>query len=164
MSQATTQNADNSEEVILRTNDRGVYKIEHRQNGSISRVNVGALSLIAAGEDYEDVFDESFGVCYKNGVKWDNGIENVELRHVSEWLHHEDIDRTGPRPKAQTYTREELLDWIDTYVEVFGVVPIESEFKTNGFPGPSASPYKREFGTFVKAVRAAGYTPRGDKR
>ena len=60
------------------------------------------------------------------------------------------------------YTDEELLGWIDAYVEEFGVPPLGNDLA--GWPGPSAYFYRKRFGSVREATRAAGYEPRGGDR
>jgi hypothetical protein len=81
---------------------------------------------------------------------------------VVYWMEKHDIDRrdnqSGMPPQ---YTDEELLDWIDSFVEVFGVVPTSGDI--NAAPGPSIQPYRRTFGSWTEAVNQAGYEPRGNQ-
>jgi hypothetical protein len=65
---------------------------------------------------------------------------------------------TVGRPRQ--YSDEELLDWIDAFVELNDVVP--SRRDADGWPGPHGQTYIRRFGGWCEAVREAGYTPRGD--
>ncbi|MDX1744594.1 MAG: hypothetical protein R3324_01540 [Halobacteriales archaeon] len=62
--------------------------------------------------------------------------------------------------RPRKYSDEELLEWIHVWVDLYGVPPSELDF--NGGPMPSYSTYRWRFGSFPNAVRAAGYTPRGD--
>jgi hypothetical protein len=59
------------------------------------------------------------------------------------------------------YSKDELLEWIDAHVEFYGVVPTEEDII--GWPGPSRGTYNTYFGSFITAVRQAGYTPRSER-
>ena len=89
----------------------------------------------------------------------------VTDKTVHNWMKKHGIERrsrgynaTG-RPRQ--YDNEELLEWIDSFVQVFGIVPIKRDLVK--YPGPSYKIYQDRFGSFTDAVRKAGYTPRGDK-
>jgi len=56
-------------------------------------------------------------------------------------------------------TNEDLLDWIDAFVEYFGVVPTDDDLR--GWPGPSRITYQKRFGSVAQAVEEAGYERRG---
>jgi len=58
----------------------------------------------------------------------------------------------------RTYTRAELIEWIQLYVRAYGEVPKKSE--TFSWPGPKFVEYADEFGLWVNAVRHAGFEPR----
>jgi len=62
----------------------------------------------------------------------------------------------GPDPE---YTESELIEWIDAFVETFGVVPSYRDIRN--WPGPSSATYERYFESWIEAVEAAGYEPRG---
>jgi len=66
-----------------------------------------------------------------------------------------------PRSKQPKYSEEELLEWIDAFVEEFGVVPSTGDI--DACPGPSQTAYMTRFGSWTNAVEAAGYTPRGEQ-
>jgi len=83
---------------------------------------------------------------------------------VQYWLDKHDIktrDRGCNSGYNQWYSDEEMLEWIETFVKTFNVVPSAEDIR--GWPGPVLKTYERRFGTFTEAVREAGYTPRGDK-
>jgi len=71
------------------------------------------------------------------------------------------IDRRQNGWQTIEYSEDELIEWVDSFVRTFGVVPIEEDL--HGWPGPSPTPYQRCFGTFTEAVRQAGYTPRSEQ-
>ena len=58
------------------------------------------------------------------------------------------------------YTDDELLEWIESFVSFFGVVPSHNDLE--GWPGPVPQTYSRRFGSVSAAVREAGFEPRGD--
>lgn len=87
---------------------------------------------------------------------------NVEaLERVAEGDSLEDAANHAYTNRPQTYPDdEELLDWIRAFTEEFGVVPSSADVR--GWPGPSEQTYRRRWGTFTKAIRAAGLTPRSE--
>jgi hypothetical protein len=83
---------------------------------------------------------------------------------VQYWLDKHDIetrDKSFNSGYNQWYSDEEMLEWIDAFVEMFDVVPSGTDIR--GWPGPALKTYEMRFGKFTEAVREAGYTPRGDK-
>ena len=80
---------------------------------------------------------------------------------VSSWLKKHDIKVNGKRGRSRKYSNEEMLEWIESFVETFEFVPGSRHIR--GWPGPALKTYEMRFGTFTEAVREAGYTPRGDK-
>ena len=68
-----------------------------------------------------------------------------------------DIPKRKPGPK---YTDDELLEWIESFVALYGVVPTSTDL--HGWPGPTPQTYSRRFGSVAAAVREAGFEPRGD--
>ena len=87
------------------------------------------------------------------------GISDVTVVY---WMEKHGIERRenqGGMPPQ--YTDEELLDWIDSFVEVFGVVPSSEDI--NAAPGPSIQAYRRAFGSWTEGLNQAGYEPRGNQ-
>jgi hypothetical protein len=81
---------------------------------------------------------------------------------VVYWMEKHDIEtREDQGGLWQKYTDEELLNWIDSFVEVFGVVPSCKDMDAS--PGPSARCYQRRFGSWGEAVNQAGYEQRGNQ-
>jgi len=92
-------------------------------------------------------------------------VQGVQYRFGS-WAKAVEEAGFEPRPpgmcgREPVYSENEALEWIDTFVKEFGVVPRPVEIK--GWPGPSLGVYKRIFGSWTEAVRAAGYTPLGER-
>jgi len=108
--------------------------------------------LLAVAES-GDLPDANEIVYRKNDIPWDLRPANIEVLSRGEWIkRHQD---TGRDPE---YDREELLSWIEAFVAEFGLVPSISDIRTT--PGPGAAPYRRVFGSWTAALKAAGYTPR----
>jgi len=61
---------------------------------------------------------------------------------------------------GKNISKEDCLDWIDSFVEYYGVPPSSRDLRS--WPGPSGTVYRRLFGSVSTAVREAGYEPRGD--
>jgi len=124
---------------------------------------VHQLLLIADGEDPHKVYSDEYSCHHKNGVRWDNRSENLTLwtreRHSRHHANERDLGKK--HGTWQEYSDEDLLEWLDSFVEIMGVVPIEEDIY--GWPGPVGQTYRQRFGTFNNAVREAGYTPRGEK-
>lgn len=71
-------------------------------------------------------------------------------------------DNRGGDGAPQQYSDEELLEWLDSFVQAVGVVPTGHDLRD--WPGPHARTYWKRFGSVAKAVREAGYEPRGEIR
>jgi len=126
-------------------------------DGTTKTVAVHQLLAIAEGEDPSKVFsDGEYQIHHKNEIPWDNRAENIEL--VTRQEH---ADRHPERGYDRMYTDEELCEWIGAFVNEFGVVPARDDI--SGWPGPSAATYTDRFGSWTKAVKAAGYTPRSEQ-
>lgn len=80
---------------------------------------------------------------------------------VAYWARRHDINTgyQGGRPKK--YSTEEMLDWIDAFVQFYGVSPSTDDLR--GWPGPSPETYRNRFGSVRTAVQEAGYEPRGTR-
>jgi len=117
-----------------RTRQHGVV-FGHYQN------EIKIHRLLAVAEYGFETVSEAV-VDHKNGIVWDNRPGNIEVK--------------DPRQ----YTDDELIEWIDTFVQEFGFVPTASDII--GWPGPSQPTYMKRFGSFTEAIREAGYIPRGD--
>lgn len=133
----------------------GYEKCTNSYNGAEYSVRVNHLVAIANGTDPQIVFDHNHVVVPKNGVPWDNRHDNIEVVHRREIMDHA---RSHTSPK---YNVDELLMWIDSFVETFGVVPTEGDIRD--WPGPSPGPYYKLWESFTNAIRAAGYTPRSER-
>jgi len=91
-------------------------------------------------------------VYYKHWNDWDAALKAAGFDPA------EKPDRRGDH-QDRVYSDEEMLDWIHTFVELFGVAPSEGDLR--GWPGPSQTTYKKYFGGVHHAVKEAGYEPRG---
>jgi hypothetical protein len=126
-------------------------------------VYVHQLLTIADGADPHKVFSNGeYVIHHKNGVRWDNRPENVEVVTCQEHgrIHAERGD-TGCSDSQYKYTEEELSQWIDSFVRQFGFVPSKDDIK--GWPGPSSMAYVYRYGSWKNAIRAVGYTPRSEQ-
>lgn len=141
----TRDGGNEYDHVPLYYKSSGEYIWQHEYDHERAQIGVHRLVAIADGADPYDVFaDAGKVVKHTNGINWDNRPENIEVASYGSW---------------NKYTDKELLEWIEVFVREFGVAPTGNDI--SGWPGPSAYCYRQRFGTFTKAVEAAGYEPRG---
>lgn len=66
---------------------RGGYEAFRSQwGGEYKTVRVHQLLAIAGGENPKEVFDSKMVVHHKNGIKWDNRRENLEVMTISDHM------------------------------------------------------------------------------
>jgi len=118
------------------------------------------LLAIADGADPDRVFDDGHNIHHINRIPWDNRTENLEVLTKSEHakIHYED-NLQGEQEIE--YTDDELLDWIEAFIQEFGVVPSPPDVKN--WPGPSVRVYQERFGSWTVAIQQAGYTARSER-
>jgi hypothetical protein len=129
-------------------------------DGKTHTVYVHQLLAVSEGADPNDVFaNDDYEIHHKNGVKWDNRSANIELLTTSEHrtLHAERGD-IGPEKE---FSDEELCEWIDAFVDYFGIVPTAEDLE--GWPGPHPMTYTNRFGSWTEAIKQAGHTPRSQE-
>ncbi len=139
---------------------KGYEYIRHHYNGDIRQVFTHQLVAIANGHDPYKVFCDEYNVHHENEVKWDNRIDNLTLMTRSDHMRHHASERTFER--KTWYSEEELLGWIEAFVEEVGYVPTQNDM--DACPGPSKQPFINRFGSWPNAIIAAGYTPRGSRK
>jgi hypothetical protein len=83
---------------------------------------------------------------------------------VTYWMNQHGIERRGPdtHDHPDRYSEDEIISWIETFVEYYGVVPTTRDMKT--WPGPSYPVVVRRFGSIAKAIKEAGYTSRSERQ
>lgn len=134
----------------------------YKDKDGFSTVYVHQLLAIAKGADPFQIFSSGdYQIHHKNGVKWDNRPENIDVVTDKEHAdkHTENIEKARAHGQDK-YTEQECIEWLELFVDEFGFVPTAKDIA--GWPGPSPFVYRSRFGSWTDAVRAAGYTPRGD--
>lgn len=149
-----------------RTTDTPVYyrvpggypRVDHSHKAESEQIYVHQLLAIASGANPYDVFADEYHTHHKNGVRWDNRVENIEVLTQSE--HMKIHGNRGDNGSDKEYTAEELLGWIEAFVEEIGEVPTRSQM--DECPGPHSVTFDSRFGSWTDAVREAGYEPRSN--
>lgn len=143
-----------------RVNQHGypVWRANNEVDGA-SAVRVHQLLAIAEGCDPHKVFSSGeWQTHHKNGIKFDNRPGNIELltarEHRQKHVEAGDAVSGEDHGRPTKYTDEEMLQWLQAFAAEFGVVPKTSHIA--GWPGPSPSTYRRQFGSWEAAIDAAG--------
>lgn len=103
-------------------------------------------------EKYEDE-----GLTYREIAE----LVPVTQECVAYWVRQYDIETRDVGGKPRKYSNEELLEWIEAFVQFYGVSPTTEDLR--GWPGPSPETYRNRYGSLREAVKAAGYEPRGQR-
>lgn len=132
------------------------------QGDGFNTTFVHQLIMVAEGHDPHKVYSDEYVCHHLNGVRWDNRPDNIDVwtreRHGRYHANERNMEEVG---SWQKYTDEEMLEWIDSFVKEFDVVPNADDI--SGWPGPSISTYRLRFGSFTEAVKRAGHTPRSEQ-
>jgi hypothetical protein len=144
----------NDNPIYLRTRVDGYEQIQHTYRGENYRCYHHQLLMVAMGEDPHKVFSEEYDCHHKNEIKWDNRSENLELMTKEEHMRHH-AEKNDLGSEAIQYSEEEMLSWINAYVEEFGYVPTQSDI--DGWPGPTPEAYQYRFPSWKYAINAAGW-------
>jgi len=143
----------NDNPVHFRTGARGYERILNCYRGEQYRLYHHQLLMIVMGEDPYKVFSQKYDCHHKNEIKWDNRPGNLELMTKEDHMRHH--ARKGGFGYETEYTIEEMLGWINAFVEEFGYVPTRND--VSGWPGPTPEGYAYRFGTWEEAVNEAGW-------
>jgi hypothetical protein len=123
-------------------------------------VYVHQLLAISEGVDPEKVFSGVGGewiIHHKNGIPWDNRGENIEC--VTRKDHGRKHYERGDIPeKEKEYSDQDLIEWIKSFKEELGYVPRMKDM--DSCPGPHSLTYINRFGSWSKALLAAGFEGR----
>lgn len=67
-------------------------------NSGVDNVHIHQLLAIAEGENPHKVFSDNHVIHHRNGIKWANWGENIELMTHSEHMSHHQEERYGDKP------------------------------------------------------------------
>lgn len=147
----TSVNEESDNPVRIRSSRDGYVRVWHSYAGGCERFYLHQLVAVAGGADPHEVFSEEYHTHHKNGVKWDNRPDNLEVMPADEHMRmHASENDFG---LERQYSNEEMLSWIQAHILEFGRVPRYDDAEC--WPGPSPGTYAYRFGNYSRAVEMA---------
>jgi len=80
----------------FKTNECGYEVVRHQHKHNVTKVYIHRLTALANGViDPSEFGDSKINIHHKNGIRWDNRVENLEKMSHSDHARHHGIERGG---------------------------------------------------------------------